>query len=70
MTQEPLAQTPPPLRSGVETGEPEDGLSLFTSVRVRVYSVSPSVLVSRDGFLWRSGRLMPRPEASIRSCGS
>ena len=46
MAEEPLAQTPPPLRPQVETPELDDGLSAFARVRPRLFGIAYRMLGS------------------------
>ena len=46
MAEEPLAQTPPPVRLGAESGEPDDGLSAFAPVRPRLFGIAYRMLGS------------------------
>src|ERR1043165_3510283 len=46
MEQEPLPQTPRPLRFDVQTGEHEDGLSAFAPVRPRLFGIAYRMLGS------------------------
>ncbi len=40
MTEEPPAQTPPPFRTELETREQDDSLSIFASVRTRLFGIA------------------------------
>ena len=46
MAEEPLPQTPRPLRLDVETGEHDDGLSAFAGVRSRLFGIAYRMLGS------------------------
>jgi RNA polymerase sigma-70 factor (TIGR02957 family) len=46
MAEEPLPQTPPALRLGVETGERDDGLLAFAPVRPRLFGIAYRMLGS------------------------
>jgi RNA polymerase sigma-70 factor (ECF subfamily) len=46
MAEEPIQQTPPPPRFGVETGEHDDGLAAFTPVRPRLFGIAYRMLGS------------------------
>ena len=46
MAEKPLSQTPPALRLDVETGEHDDGLSVFADVRPRLFGIAYRMLGS------------------------
>jgi len=46
MAEEPLSQTPPPLRPDVEFGEHDDGLAAFAPVRPRLFGIAYRMLGS------------------------
>src|SRR5437868_1974909 len=46
MAEEPLPQTPPPLRLDVQAGEHDDGLSVFAGVRPRLFGIAYRMLGS------------------------